>query len=230
MESIDGGKMEKKQIFSINNYCEDRIKPQLIRDVKTEAVLVFARTALERYFDRFDKENTVLELASIDDTNYVYDSLKSLLIDLQKHVVNVEYLITLVQNSKQNPRNLELKKLAKYEEPLITYYDSMAKRILHQFPSKTAAVPELIVISILSIWFEEEEKSTTLYPFIKKYDSLKLIEKYEKYALLLDKDKKKVISMMQTVSIDVVEVLKNVKYKFNTDRKSKNRQGKSKRR
>lgn len=218
----------EKKIFSVKNYCENRIKPQIIRDVKTEAILVFARTALERYFDRFEKENNKLILNSVEDTNYVNDSLRELLNDLQKYVVNVEYLMTLIQNAKQNPQNLEFKKLAKYEEPLITYYDSMAKRISYQFPSKTAAIPELIVINMLSIWFQEEEKSSILYPFINKYDSLKLIGKYEKYSQGLDEDNKKVISLMQKVSIDVVEVLKNVKYKFNTDRKSKVRKNRSK--
>ncbi len=220
--------IEKEQIFSINDYCENRIKPQIIRDVKTEAVLVFARTALERYFDRFEQDNYKLILDNEQDANYVYNSLRELLTDLQKHVVNVEYLVKLVQNAKNNPQNLELKKLAKYEEPLITYYDSMAKRISYQFPSKMAAVPELIVISMLSIWFEEEGKSSILYPFIKKYNTLELIEKYEKYAQCLDDDKKKVISLMQKVSIDVVEVLKNTKYKFNQERKSKIRKNRSK--
>lgn len=223
-------KMEEKQIFSINNYCENRIKPKLIRDVKTESILVFARTALERYFDRIDNKNSQLILKNEEDTSYVYNSLRELLKDLQKHVVNVDYLINLVQHSKKNPTNLELKQLAKYEEPLIIYYDSMAKRIASQFPTKTEAVPELIVISMLSIWFLEEEKPSVLYPFITKYDTLQLIEKFEMYAHGVEDDKKKVISLMQKVSIDVVEVLKNVKYKFNQDRKSKNRQNKSKRR
>ena len=34
----------------LNTNCKNRIKPKLIRDVKTEALLVFARTALERFF------------------------------------------------------------------------------------------------------------------------------------------------------------------------------------
>jgi len=223
-------KILEKPILTIDNHCEERIKPQLIRDVKTEAVLVFTRTALERYFDRFNKDDNKLILSTQEDTSYVYNSLKSLLIDLQKHVVNVEYLINLVQTTKQNPSSLELRKLAKYEEPLITYYDSMAKKIAQQFPSKIAAVPEFIVICVLSMWFLEEEKTSALYPFIKKYDTLLLIDKFEKYAQNSNDEEKKVFSQMQKVSIEVVEVLKNVKYKFNTDRKSKNRQSKSKRR
>lgn len=223
-------KMEEKQILTINDCCENRIKPQLIRDVKTEAILVFARTALERYFTRFEQDSSNLSLFNEDDTSYVNNALRELLNDLQKYVVNVEFLVDLVRDAKKNPSNLSLQKLAKYEEPLITYYDSMAKRIAFLFPSKTEAVPELLVISMLSIWFSEEEKSSDLYPFIKKYDTLQLIEKFEIYGQSVNEKEKKIISSMQTLSIDVIEVLINTKYKFNQERKSKNRQNKSKRR
>lgn len=32
--------------------CKNRIKPLLLRDVKTEALLVFVRTTLEDYFNQ----------------------------------------------------------------------------------------------------------------------------------------------------------------------------------
>ena len=65
--------MEKKEIFSVNDYCENRIKPQLIRDVKTEAILVFARTALERYFDRIDRKDSILVLKTEEDTKNIHE-------------------------------------------------------------------------------------------------------------------------------------------------------------
>ena len=37
-----------------NINCTARIKPSLLRDVKTEALLVFVRTALERYFEQIE--------------------------------------------------------------------------------------------------------------------------------------------------------------------------------
>lgn len=214
---------EEKNVLVIDDYCECRIKPKLIRDVKTEAVLVFARTALERFFEKLDQKDTQLLLGDEETTNYIYGSLRDLLKDLQKHVVNVEYLIELIQNAKKNPRSVELRQLAKYEEPLIDYYDTMAKRMEYHFPQKISAIPEFIVICVLCNWFLEDEKPTTLYPFIGKYDFLALIEKFEIYANNETDDKKKLICAMQTVSIDVVEVLKKAKYKFNKDRVSKKR-------
>lgn len=220
-------KMEDKKILVINDHCESRIKPKLIRDVKTEAVLVFARTALERFFNKLENDNAELLLGSKEDTRYIYGSLKELLKELQKHVVNVEYLIELIQNAKKYPGSLELRQLAKYEEPLINYYDAMAKRMEYHFPQKTAAIPEFIVICVLCNWFLENETPTTIYPFIEKYDFLKLIEKFELYTKNETDDKRKLVSRMQMVSIDVVETLKKTKYKFNKERTSKRKKRKA---
>ena len=35
--------------------CSNRIKPKLLRDIKTEALLAFIRTTLEEYFKELDK-------------------------------------------------------------------------------------------------------------------------------------------------------------------------------
>jgi hypothetical protein len=155
-------KMEEKKVLVINDYCEKRIKPNLIRDVKTEAVLVFARTALERFFNKLDTEDIKIILGQKEDTEYIYSSLRELLKDLQKYVVNVEYLIELIQNAKKHPNSLELKQLAKYEEPLINYYDTMAKRMEYHFPQKSTTIPEFIVICVLCNWFIENEQPTNI--------------------------------------------------------------------
>lgn len=222
-------KMDEKEILIINDYCKERIKPKLIRDVKTEALLVFSRTALENFFNKLDEQNAQISLSNTEDSEYVYNTLRELLNDLQAHIVNANYLIELIQNAKRFPSNLELSQVVKYEEPLINYYDTMAKRMEYHFPSKTVAIPELIVICVLCNWFIEDERSTTLFPFIKKYDLCKLIDKFEIYAINSTDDKKKLISRMQYVAIDIADVLKKVKYKFNTKRVSKQRRNKSKR-
>lgn len=220
--------MQNKEVLVIHDYCEQRIKPKLIRDVKTEALLVFARTALEGFFHKLDQENVEISLNTQEDSAYVYSQLRALLKDLQKNIVNARYLIELIQNAKKFPNSLELSQIVKYEEPLIYYYDAMAKRMEYHFPSKTVAIPELVVICVLCNWFVENEKSTNLFPFLDKYDLCKLIEKFEIFGLNSSKEKKKLISQMQLVAIDVVEVLKRKTYKFNTNRVSKQRKHKSK--
>ena len=34
--------------------CKNRVKPKLLRDIKTEALLVFIRTTLEQSFQQID--------------------------------------------------------------------------------------------------------------------------------------------------------------------------------
>jgi hypothetical protein len=214
-------KEEAKNILTIHDNCQSRIKPKLIRDVKTEAVLVFARTALERFFIKIEKENITFD----DDIRVkrFYTTLQKMLSELQIYVVNVDYLMQLMQYAKTYPKHMELKQLAKYEEPLIVYYDAMAKKIEQEFNDQKTAIPEFIVLCVLSNWFLEDEKSTTLYNFIEKYDFLELIELFEEYIHTKTPHQKKLLLDMHRVSFSVTEILKKTKYKFNTQRVSKKR-------
>jgi len=217
-------KMKEKVV--IDNYCENRIKSNLLGGVKTEAILVFTRTALERIFDKLEDQNSLPLLNTKENTNYVYDNLRNLLNDLKKSVVNVDYLIGLMQDAKKDSLNTKLRRQLKYEEPLIMYNDTMAKRINYHFESSKNSIPELLIICILSNWFLENEKSTKLYPFIDKYNFVTLIEKFEIYAQNESDTQMKLISKMQLVSIDIITFLKKAQYKFNKSRIPKHRKRK----
>ena len=216
--------MREKNI-TVNNNCKHRIKPQLLRDVKTEALLVFARTALERFFSRMDDNDIQPIVGDNEDAEYIYTTLRDLNNKLQECVVNVDYLIELIQSAKKYP---QLKKLAKYEEPLITYYDAMAKRMEYHFPSKTTFMPEFIVICILSYWIQEEGKSIELYKFLKDINYNKLIEKFELHGKTLTVKNKKIVLDMHIISLDIIKTLKSTKYKVNQKRVSKTRNNKNK--
>jgi len=204
-----------------NNCTKKRIKPKLLRDVKTEALLVFARTAFERFFERVDQDDWKPIVGTDDDTIYIYDTLRNLKDQLQECVVNVDYLISLVQSAKEHP---ELRSLAKFEEPLITYYDVMAKKVEVNIPeNQTWWIPELIVVCTLSQWILEEEKSIVLYPFLKDIDYTKLISKFEIYGQSLKGEKKDIIINMHIMSEKIIEKLKQTKYKVNKGRISKSR-------
>jgi len=206
-----------------DNCTLDRIKPTLLRDVKTEALLVFSRTALERYFKNIKELNWEPTVGTDSATLYVYSELKELLSDLQKHVVNVDYLVTV---SKYRNNSASLNRLAKVEEPLINYYDVMAKKVSTYYADKPAYIPEFLVICVLSHWILEEEKSISLYPFLNKYDFTKLIDLFESNRSLFLKDGECVLSDIHGISIDVVEKLKAKKYKINSGRVAKSRKKK----
>ena len=83
---------------------KNRIKPKLLRDIKTEALLVFIRTTLEQNF--YDIENMFgysFILGNDEDNKLIHIILKELLINLQSTVVSSIYLKNLIENAKERP-------------------------------------------------------------------------------------------------------------------------------
>ena len=118
--------------------CKNRIKPKLLRDIKTEALLVFIRTTLEQSFYQIDNIGYSFELGNDKDKELVYSSLKKLLEQLQDTVINSTYLRSLIENSH---KNATLKLLAKKEEPLMIYYDTLIKTIEVCLPNGSSWIP-----------------------------------------------------------------------------------------
>ncbi|MGJ0338744.1 hypothetical protein [Aliarcobacter cryaerophilus] len=193
--------------------CRNRVKPKLLRDIKTEALLVFVRTTLEDYFYQIEKGSYFFKLSNEEDMKYVYNNLRKLLDYLEDSVINSSYLRSLIENAN---KNASLRLLAKKEEPLMVYYDSLVKSIERQLPNGTFWIPELIVICLLSEWIVEEEKSIYFYPFLKDFDYIDLINRYEVIKKDLEVDKKEVILNMFIISTKLIEKLKKVDFKFNS--------------
>lgn len=196
--------------------CKNRIKPLLLRDVKTEALLVFVRTTLEDYFRQIENESNYFELGSKEDNQFVYNELKKLLEKLQDTVINSSYLRSLIENAPKHP---SLKVLAKREEPLMVYYDSLVKTIERLLKDGNSWIPELIVIALLSEWIIEEEKSTYFYPFLNDINYLDLLSRYDNAKIGLDKDKKEIMLNMYKISSTLIEKLKNTNYKVSKNKK-----------
>jgi len=207
----------------IHDNCKNRVKAVLLLDIKTEALLVFARTALERYFIQIDEVKYKATVGTDSDTSYVYNTLRELLANLQDSVVNVDYFMTLTRESQKSPI---LRELAKHEDPLIKYYDVMAETVAKFYANKPAYLPEFLVICVLSHWLLEEEKSTNLYPYLKDIDFLELTSKFEDNRKDFEKNEECTIDEIYEVSSLIIEKLKNYKYKVNKTRVSKTRRKK----
>ena len=196
--------------------CKNRIKPLLLRDIKTEALLVFIRTTLEQSFHQIETIGYNFKLGNEEDNQYVYATLKNLLVQLEDTVINSSYLRSLIENSH---KNATLKILAKKEEPLMIYYDTLVKTIETYLPNGSFWIPELVVISLLSEWIIEEEKSTYFYPYLKDINYLDLITRYDSSKKELIQNQKEIIMNMYKLSSKLIEKLKKVEYKINTNRK-----------
>ena len=196
--------------------CKNRVKPKLLRDIKTEALLVFIRTTLEQSFQQIDNVGYNFRLGNDEDNEVVYSSLKGLLEQLQDTVINSTYLRSLIENAH---KNATLKILAKKEEPLMVYYDTLIKTIEVCLPNGSSWIPELVVISLLSEWIIEEEKTAYFYPYLKDIDYIDLITRYDRSKKDLDEEKKEIIMNMYKISSKLIEKLKKAEYKINTSRK-----------
>jgi hypothetical protein len=196
--------------------CKNRIKPVLLRDIKTEALLVFIRTTLEEYFNQIEKDGYYFQLGTKEDNDFIYKNLKYLLEEIQDTVINSSYLRSLIENSHKSST---LKALAKKEESLMIYYDTLVKTLERFLPSGSSWIPELVVICLLSEWIIEEEKTTYFYPYLTNIDYLALINRYDITKKDLDIEKREVIMQMYKISSELIDKLKNVGYKINTSRK-----------
>lgn len=201
----------------INLNCPHRIKPKLLREQKTEALLVFIRTTLEQSIEQIEAGGFQFEIGTKEDNELIYSTLKKLLTNLQECVINSSYLRSLIANG-QKKQSLMI--LAKKEEPLMVYYDTVVRAIETKLKNGTPWIPELVVIALLSEWILEEEKSIYLYPFLGDINYIDLIERYDKVRINSDEERKKIILNMYHISSYIIQKLKNVKYK--TKIKNKN--------
>ena len=204
--------------------CPNRIKPTLLRDIKTEALLVFIRTTLEQFFEDIEKNGAMNQVGSEEDNEILYSTLKQLLLHLQDTVVNSTYIRSVISTSqKSKAMNI----IALKEKPLFTYYDTIVKQIERSLSQGANWIPEQLVVCLLCQWIIEEEKSIELYPFLKQIDYLSLLDRYDQARIQAKKEedwnKVSAIMSMYNVSTQLIERLKKINYKVNTKRVSKTR-------
>ena len=132
----------------------------------------------ESKFSRVFKELSALKIAQKTHEQFVKEYLRDTL---------------FFYNASDATKHPSLKALAKKEEPLMVYYDSLVKTIERLLTYGSSWIPELIVIALLSEWIIEEEKSTYFYPFLKEIDYLDLINRYDNSKIGLDKEKREII-------------------------------------
>ena len=82
-------------------------------------------------------------------------------------------------------------------------------------------LPEVIIISTLSQWVLEEEKSSILYPFLNKVDYIDLIDRFDKIKNEQKSDKKELIMNMYKLSAQLIEHLNESSYKKTFQAKQK---------
>jgi hypothetical protein len=185
-----------------------RLKPKFLREIKSEALLVFCKQLLMLNTDGLVIKAIFSEERFHKEADHIRKSIRKLTEQLGTHVIDQQYLDYLILNHrKKNLHNIFTREL-----PLIYYSDVLFQTLKKQMKNKQKWVPEFLVFSLLSEWFIEENNSMQLFSFIKQYQYLEILSMYEKAALESDDKTKFTIKDMYNLSSSLVSNLKKAKF------------------
>jgi hypothetical protein len=198
-----------------------QIKLKLLRDFKTDALLIYIKTVIEELLENIKNQTYKIDLGNEDFNLEIEENIKTLNSHLSKTIINAYELKAFMSYSQMKTKS---NKLLPNDEALVFYYNSLVKQIETTLQEGDIWIPEQIILSLLSEWILEENKSVTLYPFLNDIDYLKLLSHYEN-ARNSEKMKsfRENIIKMYKISSAMIKRLKNSKYRVDSSRKSKKR-------
>ena len=205
--------------MSANNQPQICIK--LLRDIKTDALLIYIKTVIEELLENIKNEKYKIDLGFEEFNKEIEKNIIELNTKLDKTIINAYELKSFMAYQQLKQSN---HKLLPNDEALVFYYNTIVKQIETQLVEGELWIPEQIVLALLSEWVLEEEKSTIFYTFLNDFDYLRLLSYYEK-ARNNEKNinlRNNILKMYQ-ISSSMIKRLKNSKYKINSSRKSKMR-------
>ena len=194
---------------------------KLLRDIKTDALLIYIKTVIEEVLENIKNETYKIDLGYENFNKEIEENIIELNIKLDKTIINAYELKSFMAYQQIKQTN---HKLLPNDEALVFYYNTIVKQIETQLKEGELWIPEQIVLALLSEWVLEEEKSTIFYTFLNDFDYLRLLSYYET-ARNNEKNinlRENIIRMYQ-ISSSMIKRLKNSKYKINSSRKSKMR-------
>lgn len=194
---------------------------KLLRDIKTDALLIYIKTVIEELLENIKNEKYKIDLGFENFNKEIEKNIIELNTKLDKTIINAYELKSFMAYQQTKQVN---NKLLPNDEALVFYYNTIVKQIETQLKEGELWIPEQIILALLSEWVLEEEKSTIFYTFLNDFDYLKLLGYYET-ARNNEKNinlKDNIIKMYQ-ISSSMIKRLKNSKYKINSSRKSKMR-------
>ena len=196
-----------------------QIKIKLLRDIKTDALLIYIKTVVEELLENIKKNDYKIDLGYEDFNKEIEENIRKLNNELSLTIINAYELKAFISYQQFKNKN---NKLLPNDEALVFYYNALVKQIESHLIEGALWIPEQIILSLLSEWILEEEKCIDFYPFLKNFDYLRLLSFYE---MARNNEQnphlKDNISKMYKISSSMIDKLKNSKYKINNTRKSK---------
>ena len=194
---------------------------KLLRDIKTDALLIYIKTVIEELLENIKNETYKVDLGYENFNKEIEENIIELNIKLDKTIIIAYELKSFMAYQQMKQSNLIL---LPNDDALVFYYNTIVKQIETQLKEGELWIPEQIVLALLCEWVLEEEKSTIFYTFLNDFDYLRLLSYYET-ARNNEKNinlRENIIRMYQ-ISSSMIKRLKNSKYKINSSRKSKMR-------
>lgn len=196
-----------------------QIKIKLLRDIKTDALLIYIKTVVEELLENIKKNDYKIDLGYEDFNKEIEENIRNLNNELSLTIINAYELKAFISYQQFKNKN---NKLLPNDEALVFYYNALVKQIESHLIEGALWIPEQIILSLLSEWILEEEKCIDFYPFLKNFDYLRLLSFYE---MARNNEQnphlKDNISKMYKISSSMIDKLKNSKYNINNTRKSK---------
>mgnify|MGYP003527987934 CR=1 FL=1 len=183
---------------------------KLLRDIKTDALLIYIKTVIEELLENIKNETYKVDLGYENFNKEIEENIIELNIKLDKTIINAYELKSFMAYQQMKQTN---HKLLPNDEALVFYYNTIVKQIETQLKEGELWIPEQIVLALLSEWVLEEEKSTIFYTFLNDFDYLRLLSYYET-ARNNEKNinlRNNILKMYQ-ISSSMIKRLKNSKY------------------
>ncbi len=205
--------------MSSNNTPKICIK--LLRDIKTDALLIYIKTLLEELLQNIKNEKYKIDLGCEEFNKEIEQNIIKLNEELSHTIINAYELKSFMAFQQTKQKN---QKLLPNDEALIFYYNTIVKQIETHLVEGELWIPEQIILALLSEWILEEEKSIIFYSFLKDFDYVKLLALYELARNNENNNtlRQNILKMYQ-ISSTMIKKLKSSKYKINSTRKSKMR-------
>ena len=205
--------------MSANNQPQICIK--LLRDIKTDALLIYIKTVLEELLQNIKNEKYKIDLGCEEFNKEIEQNIIKLNEELSHTIINAYELKSFMAFQQTKQKN---QKLLPNDEALIFYYNTIVKQIETHLVEGELWIPEQIILALLSEWILEEEKSIIFYSFLKDFDYVKLLALYELARNNENNNtlRQNILKMYQ-ISSTMIKKLKSSKYKINSTRKSKMR-------
>lgn len=194
---------------------EKRLKPKLLREIKSEALLVFCNTLLTLTSDKIEADSIFYDNRFKKEADQIKISIETLRKELNQSIINEEYFTYLMENkNKKKIYPIFLKEL-----PLIYYTETLHNTLYKKMQEKQKWIPEFLIFALISQWFIEENNSTKLFNFIELFECNDILSTYERVSIKSDNAINQTINDMYKLSLELTSSLKKAKFKNYTKSK-----------